>query len=376
MKKRPYIKYFLCNILVFIIFASNLYAQSKHAQIWYMYGYKFDFTSQPMQISKIKYADFNTVWYIDENGNHALTVTEGNLYNENMQKIAGNDDWMSGFFVPMPMNENFVYYFENDKIHLIDILNKTVKDIVLNNNSHNPVFDLNRHIVVQHKDCDKMWLINKEDDVICEYIISFDGIEKIQEIVCGKNEQITYDLRLSLSRNCKQYVRYRIGKAEMYYGDFDNEKGFFTPTAAFKFGDDIKYIYGAIIAPDNSRIYCILRSTNRRFKIVEIPIEDNIPQFKKQKLIIDKEAGVNEDCQMLYAVDGKIYVIEKPNRICSTLTLDADGKTKYEVIYNFDSILTYHRNDFVSSWFEDIPCSKSSSNPCNGYNKKLKIIME
>lgn len=375
MKKRPYVKYFLCNILVFIIFVSNLYAQSKHAQIWYIYGYKFDFTSHQTQISKIKNQDFNTVWYIDENGNHALTVTEGNLYDENMQKIAGNNDWMSGFFVPMPMNENFVYYFGKDKIYLIDVPNKTVRDIVLNN-CPNPVFDFARHIVVQHKDCDKMWIINKEDDVTREYLINFDGIKKIREISLYQNEQTAYRTNLSLSRNCKQYVRYNSGTKEIYYGDFDNKTGIFTQKAYFKFGEDIKVIYGAIIAPDNLRIYCILRSTNRRFKIVEIPIEDNIPQFEKQKLIIDKKAGMNDLCKMLYAVDGKIYIIENPNRICSTLTLDADGETKYEVIYNFDSILTYHQNDFVSSWFENIPCSKSSSNPCNGYNKKLKIIME
>ena len=341
----------------------------------YIYGYKFDFTSHQTQISKIKNQDFNTVWYIDENGNHALTVTEGNLYDENMQKIAGNNDWMSGFFVPMPMNENFVYYFGKDKIYLIDVPNKTVRDIVLNN-CPNPVFDFARHIVVQHKDCDKMWIINKEDDVTREYLINFDGIKKIREISLYQNEQTAYRTNLSLSRNCKQYVRYNSGTKEIYYGDFDNKTGIFTQKAYFKFGEDIKVIYGAIIAPDNLRIYCILRSTNRRFKIVEIPIEDNIPQFEKLKLIIDKKAGMNDLCKMLYAVDGKIYIIENPNRICSTLTLDADGETKYEVIYNFDSILTYYQNDFVSSWFENIPCSKSSSNPCNGYNKKLKIIME
>ena len=353
-------------LLIFIAIPLSSVSQSKHNEIWYICGYKFDFSSSPVKISLEKRLDNNSVWYVNENGNHTMTCAKGVLYDENMVEIKKENKWQKGFFVPAPYDESFVYYFEGENCHLIDGNRKIVYE-----NKYNVTIDKFAHIVVHHSQCDKIWLINISDTVISEYLLSLDGLEKVRDIIIAENvgRPSSLSLNINLSVDCKYYTmtnRKFNDFSEVFFGKFDRQTGLFTRTASYDFSENYSSVFNSIIAPDNSRVYYVANTKNERYQIFEVPIIDEIPQFENKKIIVDKSKHGNYFSAMYYAIDGKVYVVETTNRMCSTLSIAQNGSTEYKQIYDFGSFIGENAINYVSSWFMDSPCVNSSSeNPCD-----------
>lgn len=104
----------MMTLLLIMAYAFSIRAQSLHAAIWYFNGFQIDFTTTPTSFS---YADIDNeflngiTWYIDESGQHVLTVANKILYDKDMNPIPTNYGWHGGFFVPIPGNEKLVYYY-------------------------------------------------------------------------------------------------------------------------------------------------------------------------------------------------------------------------------------------------------------------------
>ncbi len=343
----------------------SCFAQSKHAAIWYVGGYSFDFNSEPPTITKLtERNDFTTRWYVDGVGNHVLTESKGEIFDENLKRIGNIDEFNfneydnRGFFVPVPTNENLVYFFDLGNCYLIDIRNKTVTktDVKID-------IGYLSHISVHHSLCDRIWLIATDLEEWTEYLLSEDGIKKVRTI-CLASDNYKYKpttakiWQINLSMDCKHYTMCNMSKnySEVYYGDFDRETGLFTRKVSYDFEEDFEYIYNSIIAPDNSRIYYTAFTHERHFQIFEVQIVDGLPKFEKKKPLVDQKVALNGYCGMYYAIDGKIYVFETARKLCSTLSVNDNNETEYRQIYNFDRLFPVNYKDYLSSWFMDLPC--------------------
>lgn len=352
--------YMMWIFIIHIISFVDVMAQSKHAMYWYVNGYEYDFSQSPVKIIPHKE---DAEWYVDSNGKHVLTYSDGKIYDENLNVIIEN--CTSGFFVPSPYNKNLVFYFEPNKYTIIDL--KTKSAIGSGEGPYfTQIYDINA--IVHHSQCDKMWMFVEQNEVIAKYLLTSEGVEKVGEIQLHQIYPPEFPrCYISLSKDCQHYVAsYFIdweNKSGVTYGNFDRETGEFEIVTNQIF-EDYNVVQGAIIAPDNSRLYCVLALHNdaRSYKIVEYPIENNIPQFDKMKLVVEKKINAFAFSLMYYAIDGKIYVFENSTRFLSTLSLDANGETKYEEIYNFGHIGTgSHPLKFVSSWYMDNQCPESDS---------------
>ena len=352
--------YVMWIMIIHITFPMNVIAQSKHAMCWYVNGYEFDFSQSPVLIVS---HEEDAEWYVDSNGIHVLTYSSGKIYDESFNAIVEN--CTAGFFVPSPCNKNMVFYFEPRKYTIIDLKTKSAKLC-----GEGPYFSPTDNIVVvHHSQCDKMWILVEQNGFIAKYILTSECIEKVDDVPLQQVYPPGFPkFYVSLSRDCQHYVApYFIdseNKSGVSYGSFDRTTGDFEMVANHFFEDD-DVIQGAIIAPDNSRIYCVFVSKNggpRSFKIVEVPIENSIPQYDKKKDVVEKKPNGFAFCFMYYAIDGNIYVFENSTRLCSALSINANGETEYEDIYNFGHIaanLVPRR--FVSSWFMDNQCPETDA---------------
>ncbi|MBO7596863.1 MAG: hypothetical protein J6T70_07445 [Bacteroidales bacterium] len=354
----------------------NATAQSLHAAIWYFDGLLYDFSSTPMSLSKIGNDNWNEViWYIDADGHHALTVADKVLYDSNMEPIPTDYGWHRGFFVPVPNNENLVYYIEIGRCHLIDINKRSVTDMEY-------VIDVDAitHISVHNSQCNKVWIIdNTADTVWHEYLLSADRIEKIRDIHLDQ-ENFKYPLdksgwKLGLSVDCKHYTltNFKLNNnTEVYYGDFDRQNGNFNRKASYDFGNGYIGILWSAIAYDNSRIYYTLLTTDRQYQILEVPIVGGLPMYDQGVVVLSKTFTYPITNTMYHAIDGKIYCNEIGNCCISSISIDDDGKTIYNVLVSSSESMISNStiNQFVSTWFMDDPC-----NPCADM-KPPKIISE
>lgn len=349
--------------IIHIAVSLSANAQSKHASLWNIGGFCFDFGRVPTTITEMdhKYED----WYIDNKGKRILTYYKGQLYDENMEEFQFVNGLDAGFFVPNPSNEDIVYYFTTNNYYIINLKEKKIYA----NQLDNFVMNKTLHIAVHHAECDKIWLISTKGMVWNEYLLTNRGVEKIRDITLNQDNfkflPKEREWQINLSMDCKHYTMCTISKncSEVYYGNFDRNTGLFSRVAQHDL--NVAYVYNSIVAPDNSRIFYIVRTNNRKFQILEVPIVDNIPQFVNISVLVEKNAGINAYCHMSYGIDGKIYIIETPNRLCSTLSIDRNGSAKYEEIYNFGAAVVYRSNDMLASWFMDLPCIDSSPiDPC------------
>ena len=355
-------------------------AQSLHAAKWYYCGCQFDFTKTPLVISCTEINNTfpnNTVWYIDEKGQHILTVADKVLYDRNMNPIPTNDEWHGGFFVPMPGNEKMVYYIELGRCHLIDIENKTTTDT-----EYVIDIDAGYHIAVHNAQCDKVWLVDTFSDTVWhEYLISADGIEKVRDIVLVQ-DNYKYSpnaaWNLALSVDCKHYTLTHFydksTSTEVYYGDFDRNSGLFVRKASHDFGQNYMGILWSAITSDNSRIYYTVLTTDRQYQVLEVPIWDGLPKYDNIAVIVSKPFRYPFINKIFHAIDNKIYCFEIGNGCISSLHINEDGNTVYEVIFQQETILyPTNLNPFISTWLMADPCN---NNPCNDHMKPLKIICE
>lgn len=353
---------------ILIAFPLCTNAQSRHAAIRYECGYSYDFNYTPVKITDVgNHSDNTILWYTDNNGKHVLTYQNGRIFDETMEELFCNSWLYKGFFVPFPTDENRVLYFDQAGCHLIDIIARSVRykycDIHIDNL---------KHIVVHHTDCDKLWLIDtKRNNQWTEYIITADGIIKVREILL-KQEDYKYQLggwRVNLSIDCQHYVlcstvtnESKKKANEIFYGDFDRTTGIFTRTSSYDLGPDIaEMVQSVIIAPDNSRIYCLIFPKGLKMSILEFPIVDGVPQWDQQSTIIEKSHLFEYTSQFFYALDNKIYVIEGGDGCTSSLDIDNNGKTIYNVVLQRKNQYLHgsRTNQVVASWFSDLTCSSS-----------------
>ena len=302
-----------------------------------------------------------------------MTVSGGKLYDDSMTEIPTTGHWQQGTFIQMPNDENQVYYFEQNKCHLINIKNRTTKDIEIEINTSNLY-----HLTVRHHDCGNMWLIHTfNPNTLTEYIVNSEGVKLARTHNIAppmKNGELLNGWHIKLSKDCKHFTACGIGEAyndtkvfnEVRYGNFDNKTGDFTCTAKHDFNGKFRHIYSTIIATDNSRVYYYgLDNEWENYLLLETPIVDGLPQYNQTKTVFAKKTHLNGYCPSYYAPDGKIYLFEVGNKSITAISLDSDGNTIYEEVYNFGTLRIVNNPNYEESWFMETPCDDNPpSDPC------------
>ncbi len=363
--------------IILCVFSYTANAQSKHAALWRIGRHCLDFNDGTVKFYPLNFniKNNNLDWYVDSEGKISVIVRNEeykmSIFNKEenrFEEIQIEYKLEPGFFVPMPDNRNKVFYIEQNRYFIIDLLQKSITLKGTDINIYH-----NEHIAVHHTDCDKVWIINVDKSKITTYLLTSLGIKKVNETSLKESDysyfSTNYNWKINLSKDCEHYtmINFDDNKTEVYYGDFDRETGKLIRKSRYDFGQKYKHIINSIIAPDNSRIYYLYANTQQNYNIIEVPIINGIPDYNKQKKVFtEKQTFAKAYKTLFYGIDGKIYILDYiKNKIC---TIECKNNT---TIYNDNEYFTpknenfVRNNVFVSSWFMDNPCEeKDAKNPC------------
>lgn len=355
------------------------YAQSKHAALWHIGDYCLDFNSvSPIfyQFTFLNVASATTSsgkWYVDSKGK--LSVIANYVENKMMvidestnafDEIDSDYQYNDGFFVPMPDNEDQVYYIEHNRYFVVDLKQKT---IVLKGSDID--MSIVNHIAVHHSDCDKVWIISPDKKVWTTYLLSSSGIKKMEETTLTETDYNAFPItdtenwEINLSKDCKHYTMtiFKAYSTEVYYGDFDRSTGVFSLKSRYNFGTDFLQICNSIIAPDNSRIYYLYNTSMRDVAMLEVPIINGLPDYSKQTHIYSNNGQLSLQYRpMLYGLDNKIYIIDNMYKKINTIEINENNETVFtDTKFTMPEGSNSLRNYFLSSWFMDNSCEEHSS---------------
>lgn len=267
-------------------------------------------------------------------------------------------------------------------MYLIDLISSELKSVFdIPDDSEKSYY--NNYVAVHNSDCRKIWLFSLKDNGFTKYIISETGIAKEEDYFFSPSEYNMGNEKncwlLKFSRDCKYYTfsnfkfdNSKNNYVDIYYGFFDLQTGCFYRKSSYTFAD-CKHINGSIISPDNSKIYVSVckRHENGIYydDIIEIPIIGEIPDYNVQKIVYSKMHRMYILGDMLYGMDGRIYILDYACHEVSCLYINDNGDTECENILKNWKYSSEYKPWFVSTFFSD----KS----CRCYDmKRIKIIYE
>lgn len=386
--------------IILIAFSFSANAQSRHASVWNLCNFHFDFGNESSVISEIPSYLKNSVYYVDKNGDTRLILRNNGLYNGKLERISTEENPISWdyqhnfptFFVPNPTDENYVFLFNMNDYYLIDLSKNGIVDYKIN-------FDelkFCKVLAVHSADCKSILLIYMDSEKIIQYKIQnkkieYVGTEYLQKNNYPKGFVGSIDrFTVNLSKNCDYYVATEPDWTFLYYGRFDRQAGSFIRLGSFDYSSDsqngvFSRVVASIISNDGTKLYfTACKADDNSFCIAEVDIKNGIPDYENYRIFYhdSHRSFFSGGYNFYYGYDSKIYTYnvyldteqQQFNLVFQVGTIDADenGKTFFNYqTFEHAKYMSYTWPFFVSSWFSDNSCECSQQE-----NKKLKIICE
>ena len=320
---------------------------------------------------------------VDAKGKIKLILDyQGQLLNDNFEPINGSKKVGVGdpFVVPVPHNCNFVYFFVGRQYVLIDTQkSEIIGDVtVLHELDNLDKYDFLRfgHIMVHHSNCEDVWLIYYDTDIVYKYLITASGIEYkgIKQI----NRQIANpqnkDLIIHLSNDCNHYTANYLGDSIVCYGDFDRVTGNFVRKSEVMIHSRSEVmntrVLNSLIANDNKTIYYYCESRRNKGiysnEILSVDIVAGKPDYENVHILYSKiyhRKGFDVS-DMFYGNDGNIYILDDNLSKVFKVIPVPDGRTIVDDDFlNYQSEGGTRSANFLADWFSPNPCGENCACP-------------
>ncbi len=236
---------------------------------------------------------------------------------------------------------------------------------------------------MHHSNCNDIWLIFYDSDIIYKYLITNSGVDfkEIINIDRKINNPNNHDIKIHLSSDCKHYTANFLYDSIVCYGDFDRQTGNFVRKSELILHarQEVAYTYilNSIISRDNSKIYyfCETKTKDLRnlIEVMSVNIVNGTPDYENINILYSNYKSkslyiVYND--IFYGYDGNIYIIYHAINKMYKITSKTD---KVEEFLTFDSEYGPWAQDFLADWFSQYQCGEQS--PCPEI-KPPRIICE
>ena len=379
--------------IILNVFSFCCFAQSKHTSVWNIGNYVMKFDANSVHIEDNQIFFDKEILYVDAKGKIKLILDyQGQLLNDNFEPINGSEKVGVGdpFVVPVPYNCNFVYFFVGRQYVLIDIQKSEIVGDVVSLKELDNIDEYNfRHfnqILVHHTNCEDVWLIYYDTDIMYKYLITTSGIEYKETIQINRqieNPQ-NKNLIIHLSNDCNHYTANYLGDSIVCYGDFDRETGNFVRKSEVMIHSRPEVmktrVLNSLIANDNKTIYYYCESTMDGWihsnEILSVDIVAGKPDYENVHILYSKiyHRSLYDVSDMFYGNDGNIYVLDDNLRKIFRVIPSPDGKIIVDDAFlNFESEGGTRSENFLADLFSQNPCGENCGCP---EMKKPVIICE
>lgn len=350
----------LSTIFILSTFCVRLCAQNRHAVLYNMGDYCLDFTTSPVSFKPIPLELQSALWYYDESGVIRLVSKNKNLYGQDNNSVSGYTGNAVQLFAKKPGSDNLVYCFEEDVFFLVDIdKNKVVSYKELNNRSQS-------YLAVSHANCHYVWIFGFCNSGIDKYLLTDNDLlfVETEKLSLDKYSATVLDYTkewfVNLSVDCQYYTATLKSAANMetYFGKFDRQTGVFTRLLTCEIPSQYTFAEYSLISQDNSRVYHVVANNLGLKDIIEFPIVNGKPDCSNPKIVYSMNVyGFSTIMWMYYGLDGKIYTYYPSHKLIGMMEIDCNGETQYVPdILTVNSRHITSRNNYLSSWFMDLPC--------------------
>ena len=368
-------------LIILNLFSFCCFAQSKHTSVWNRDNYVIKFDANSVHIEDNPDFFNKEILYVDSKGKTQLILDyQGLLLNDNFEPIEGCEkvDMDNPFVVPVPHNCNFVYFFGGKQYCLVDIeKSEIVGDVVsLKELEDVDEFILFNHILVHHSNCEDVWLMYYDTDIMYKYLITAFGIEYNGAIQINRQISNSHnkDYIIHLSNDCNHYTANYLGDSIVCYGDFDRETGNFVRKSEVMIHSRPEVmktrVLNSLIANDNKTIYYYCESTMDGWihsnEILSVDIVAGKPDYETVNILYSKifHRSLYDVSDMFYGNDGNIYILDDNLGNMFRLIPSSDGKIIVDDAFlNFESEGGTRYENFLADWFSQNPCGENCDCP-------------
>ncbi len=378
----------ILNVLSFCCFA-----QSKNTSVWNRDNYVISFDANTVHIEDNDFFLNKEILYVDAKGKIKLILGyQDQLLNDKFEPIEGSEKVGVGnpFVVPVPHNCNCVYFFVGRQYVLIDIQKSEIIGDVVSLKELDNIDEYDfigfEQILVHHSNCEDVWLIYYDTDIMYKYLITTSGIEYKETIQINRqieNPQ-NKNLIIHLSNDCNHYTANYLGDSIVCYGDFDRQTGNFVRKSEVILHSrpEVKEtrVLNSLIANDNNTIYYYCESKREEWvrsnEILSVDIVAGKPDYENVHILYSKiyhRKGFDVS-DMFYGNDGNIYILDDNLRKIFRVIPSPNGKTIVDDDFlDFQSEGGTRSANFLADWFSQNPCGENCDCP---EMKKPVIICE